>query len=96
MECRQRVCAQRQRFRLAQRRRQRVPARMRERKRGGDEAAEALLLELLAGGVDGREIGRLGRISEVVRVDLEAVAVPLPPQTHVRAGDELLLRARAG
>ena len=55
------------------------------------EAAELLLAQLLARRVDGREVGGVVRLAEVVRVDREAEAVLASAEAHVRAGDQLLL-----
>ena len=63
----------------------------RELERGADERAQLLLGERLAGGVDGCVVGRLGRLAEVVALDLEAVAVGLPAQADARAGRQLRL-----
>ena len=59
-----------------------------------DERAQLLLRERLARRVDRRVVGRLGRLAEVVALDLEAVAVGLPAQADARAGRQLRLEPR--
>ncbi len=55
---------------------------------------QLLLGQRLARRVDGRVVGRLGRLAEVVALDLEAVAVRLPAQPYLRADSELCLEPR--
>ena len=67
-----------------------------ELERGADESAQLLLGERLAGRVDGRVVGGLGGLAEVVALDLEAVAIGLPAQADAGAGSAAAPRARAG
>jgi hypothetical protein len=54
------------------------------RQRRLDERAQSLRRHVLARRVDRREVGGLGRLAEVVALDDEVVAAPLPAQADVR------------
>ena len=91
MQCDERIGAQRQPLGDGERRRQRIAVGADVLERRRDERAELLLGERLAGGIDGRVVGRLGRLAEVVALDLEAVAIRLAAQAHARARRQLRL-----
>ena len=87
----ERVGPERQPLGDGERRGQRVAVGADVLERRRDERAELLLGQRLAGGVDRRVVGRLGRLAEVVALDLEAVAVGLAAQPDLRAGRQLRL-----
>jgi hypothetical protein len=63
-------------------------ARVRERSLG--ERPQPLVRDVLGRRVDRREVRRLGRLAEVVALDHEVLPAPLPTETNVRAGCELV------
>ncbi len=71
--------------------RQRIALCARELERRPHERTQLLLGERLAGRVDGRVVGGLGHLAEVVALHLEPVAVGLPAQADTGAGRQLRL-----
>ena len=92
----ERIGPQRQPLRDGERCGQRIAVGADVLERRRDEGAQLLLGERLAGGVDRRVVGRLGRLAEVVALDLEAVAIGLAAQPDLRARVSAAPRARAG
>ena len=87
----ERIGPQRQPLRDGERCGQRIAVGADVLERRRDEGAELLLGQRLAGGVHRRVVGRLGRLAEVVALDLEAVAIGLATQPDLRARCQLRL-----
>ena len=87
----ERVGAKRQALRCEERGRELLRVVTCVRQHARDQAAQLLLAEILARGIDGREVGGVVGVAEVVGLDGEAVAVLAAAQAHARPRDQLLL-----
>ena len=90
VEHEERVALQRQCLAVAELGRQRVEVVDDVPERVRDERAQPLRRDLLARGIDGREVGGRLALADVVRLDVEAVPAGLAAQAHVHARLQLV------